>query len=131
LEDLDKWIQQQVARIPPQRRMIVTNHESFGYFADRYGFRIIGTIVPSISSNASPSSQQFAQLIDQIKSTGVTAVFLETGTNPQLAEQIAQETGVKVVADLYTHSISPMDEPANSYMNMMRYNVNRILEALQ
>lgn len=131
LNKLDSWIKQQVSTIPVERRLIVTNHESFGYFADRYGFTIIGTIVPSVSSEASPSAQQMTRLVDHIRQTGATAIFLETGSNPQLAEQIAQETGIKVVTDLYSHSISAPGGKAPTYIEMMKYNVQTIVEALR
>jgi ABC-type Zn uptake system ZnuABC Zn-binding protein ZnuA len=131
LSELDAWIKTQVEQIPPERRLIVTNHESFGYFADRYGFKIIGTIVPSVSTNASPSAQQLARLVDHIKETGAIAIFLETGSSPQLAEQIAAETGVKVVSELYTHSITEPGGKAPSYIDMMKYNVTAIVEALK
>ncbi len=64
LKELDGWIQEQVAQVPAERRLLVTNHESFGYFADRYGFQIIGTIIPYVSTGASPSAQQMARLVD-------------------------------------------------------------------
>jgi ABC-type Zn uptake system ZnuABC Zn-binding protein ZnuA len=131
LSELDAWIKTQVEQIPPERRLIVTNHESFGYFADRYGFKIIGTIVPSVSTNASPSAQQLARLVDHIKETGAIAIFLETGSSPQLAEQIAAETGVKVVSELYTHSITEPGGKAPSYIDMMKYNVTAIVDALK
>jgi ABC-type Zn uptake system ZnuABC Zn-binding protein ZnuA len=110
---------------------LVTNHESFGYFADRYGFRITGTIIPSTSSDASPTAQQMASLIDQIKHSGAKAIFIETGANPQLAEQISQETGVKVTTDLYTHSITAPDGEAPGYIEMIKHNVNLIVAALK
>ena len=66
LKELDRDIQQQVEVIPAERRLLVTNHESFGYFADRYGFRIIGTIIPSVSTNAAPSAQQLAHLVEPV-----------------------------------------------------------------
>ncbi len=127
LKALDQWITQQVATIQPERRMLVTNHESLGYFADRYGFTVVGAIIPSVSSGASPTAQQMADLIEQIKATGAPALFLETGANPQLAQQVADETGVKVVADLYTHSLSAPDGPAPTYIEMMKYNVSQIV----
>jgi manganese/iron transport system substrate-binding protein len=131
LTELDGWIKTQVEQIPAERRLIVTNHESFGYFADRYGFKIIGTIVPSVSSSAAPSAQQLARLIDHIKETGAIAIFLETGASPQLAEQVSAETGVKVVSELYTHSITEASGKAPTYIEMMKYNVNAIVEALK
>ncbi len=131
LNELDGWIKQQVAQVPEARRMLVTNHESFGYFADRYGFRVVGSIVPSVSSAASPSAQDLARLSDEVKATGAPAVFLETGSNPQLAEQLAGETGIKVVTGLLTHSTTPKDGPAPDYLSMMRYNVDTIVNALR
>lgn len=131
LTELDGWIKAQVEQIPAERRLIVTNHESFGYFADRYGFKIIGTIVPGVSTNASPSAQQLARLVDHIKETGAIAIFLETGSSPQLAEQVAAETGVKVVNDLFTHSITEPGGKAPTYIDMMKYNVNAIVGALK
>ena len=131
LKALDRIIRDQVAAIPESRRLIVTNHESFGYFADRYGFKVIGTIIPSVSTGAAPSAQQLAQLIDQIKATGASAIFLETGTNPQLAQQIASETGINVVTDLYSHSISDPRGPAPTYIDMIQANVLAIVKALK
>jgi ABC-type Zn uptake system ZnuABC Zn-binding protein ZnuA len=131
LKDLDVWINQQVAQIPPPRRLLVTNHESLGYFADRYGFKIVGAIIPSVSSESSPSAQQLAELINQIKQTGAPAIFLETGANDELARQIAEETDVKVITGLYTHSIAKPGEGPASYLDMMKLNVNLIVEALK
>ena len=128
---LDQAIRAQISTIPENRRLIVTNHESFGYFADRYGFKVIGTIIPSVSTGAAPSAQQLAQLIDQIKATGASAIFLETGTNPQLAQQIASETGINVVTDLYSHSISDPRGPAPTYIDMIQANVLAIVKALK
>jgi ABC-type Zn uptake system ZnuABC Zn-binding protein ZnuA len=131
LEELDAWIKAKVDQISPQKRLLVTNHESFGYFADRYGFSIAGTVIPSTSSEASPSAQQMAALIDHIRQMDVKAIFLETGANSQLADQIAQETGAKVVTNLYTHSITGPGGEAPSYIEMMKHNVKLIVEALK
>jgi ABC-type Zn uptake system ZnuABC Zn-binding protein ZnuA len=131
LNDLNGWIEQQVSVIPVERRLIVTNHESFGYFADRYDFKIIGTIIPSVSTGSSPSAQQMARLVDHIREAGAIAIFLETGSNPNLAEQISEETGAKVVSDLYTHSVTEAGGNAPTYIEMMKYNVTQIVEALK
>jgi manganese/iron transport system substrate-binding protein len=128
---LDGWIKQQVAEIPASQRLLVTNHESFGYFADRYGFRVVGTIMPSVSEVGSPSAEQLKRLIQTIRQTGARAIFLETGANTQLADQVAAETGVKVVTGLYTHSLSEPDGPAPTYIDMMRFNTRAIVEALK
>jgi ABC-type Zn uptake system ZnuABC Zn-binding protein ZnuA len=131
LKELDAWIKEQVAAVPEARRLLVTNHESFGYFADRYGFRVVGAVIPSVSSAASPSAQQLAHLADQVKAVAAPAVFLEAGASTQLADQLARETGITVVTDLLTHSVTAADGPAPDYLGMMRYDVKRIVDALK
>ncbi len=130
LIELDTYIKEKVATIPLGKRLIVTDHESFGYFADRYGFTVVGTIIPSVSTGSSPSAQQLAELVDQMKAAGATAIFLETGSNPELADQLSSETGIKVVYDLYTHSTSAADGPAPTYIDLMKYNVDQMVNAL-
>jgi ABC-type Zn uptake system ZnuABC Zn-binding protein ZnuA len=131
LQELDTWIKNQIEQIPPERRLLVTNHESLGYFADRYGLRIVGAVVPSVTTGASPSAQQLAGLADLIRETGAPAIFLETGASDQLAQQLHEETGIAVVTDIYTHSITAADGPAPTYLEMMRYNTERIAGALK
>ncbi len=128
LLELDSWIKTQVDSIPAERRLLVTNHESLGRFAARYGFRIVGTVFSSPSGEGSPSARQIAQLVADIKALGAPAIFVETGSTTGLAEQIGAEAGVKVVTDLYTHSLG---EGAPTYIEMMRWNVTKIVEALR
>jgi len=130
LKELDSYIKNRVSEIPVERRLIVTNHESFGYFADRYGFTVVGTIIHSVSSGSTPSAQQMAELVDQMRASGATAIFMETGSNSELAEQLSQETGIKVVHDLYTHSTSEANGNAPSYIDLMKYNVDQMVKAL-
>jgi ABC-type Zn uptake system ZnuABC Zn-binding protein ZnuA len=130
LTELDAWINGQVAQVEPQRRVLVTNHETLGYFAERYGFIVVGAVIPGSSSDASPSAQQMADLIEQIKVHQAPAIFLDASDNPDLAQQIAAETGVKVVTDLHLESLTN-GGPAATYIDMMKYNVTKIVEALQ
>jgi len=130
LKNLDAWIVEQVGQIPVENRLLVTNHEAFGYFADRYGFTIVGNVIESFSSNASPSAQQMAGLIDQIKASGAPAIFLDASDNPTLAGQIANETGVRVVTDLHLESLTD-GAPAATYIDMMKHNVTEIVNALK
>jgi ABC-type Zn uptake system ZnuABC Zn-binding protein ZnuA len=130
LEELDAWIVEQVNQIPPEKRLLVTNHEAMGYFAERYGFTVVGTVIESFSSGASPSAGQMASLIDQIRSSGAPAIFLDASDNAALAEQIAKETGVRVVTDLHLESLTK-GPPAATYIDMMKYNVSLIVEALK
>lgn len=130
LQALDAWIVEQVSQIPAEQKLLVTNHEALGYFAERYGFDVVGTVVESFSSDASPSAQQMAALIDQIRSSGARAIFLGASDNPTLAEQIAAETDAQVVTDLHLESLTD-GPPAGSYIEMMKHNVKLIVEALK
>jgi ABC-type Zn uptake system ZnuABC Zn-binding protein ZnuA len=129
LAELDAWIVEQVNQIPTKKRLLVTNHEALGYFAERYGFTVAGTVIESFSSDASPSAQQMAGLIDQIKSSGAPAIFLDSADNINLAQQIADETGVRVVTDLHLESLTD-GAPAATYLDMMKHNVTQIVNAL-
>jgi ABC-type Zn uptake system ZnuABC Zn-binding protein ZnuA len=131
LDDLDGWIRTQVDRIPAAQRLLVTDHEDLGYFADRYGFKILGTLFPGTSPDVEPSASQFADLVQKIRSSGAKAVFLDVDSNTQLADQLSQETGIRVVAALYIHSLTPSGGAASTYLDLIRYDVNIIVEALQ
>jgi ABC-type Zn uptake system ZnuABC Zn-binding protein ZnuA len=131
LTQLNAWIEGEVAKISPQNRLLVTQHESLGYFAERYGFEVVGTILPSISNNGVPSEQHLSALIETIRQRQVKAIFLEVGDNPAYAEQIAAETGVQVVTGLYLHSLTLPGEPAPTYIEMMKLNVRLMTQALK
>jgi ABC-type Zn uptake system ZnuABC Zn-binding protein ZnuA len=130
IKDLDAWIVAQVNAIPAEHRLLVTNHEAMGYFAERYSFEVAGSVIPSFSSNAAPSAQEMAKLIDEIKKLNAPAIFLDTADNNTLAQQIADETGVRIVADLHLESLTD-GAPAATYIDMMKYNVSRIVGALK
>ncbi len=85
LKDLDQWIVGQVNTIPADRRLLVTNHEAIGYFADRYGFEVVDTILGSLSSEASASAQDLAAVVDVVKQSGAPAIFLGEVENEKLA----------------------------------------------
>ncbi len=127
LDELDGWIQQQVATIPPENRKLVTFHEAYPYFAARYGFELVGVITPSPGQE--PSAGELAQLVQTVKAAQVKAVFSEAQFSPKLTQTLAQEAGIQqVVSDLYNDSLG--DAPADSYLGMMRYNVERLVQAL-
>ena len=130
LKSLDKWIIEQVSQIPQERRLLVTNHETLGYFAARYDFTVAGTVIESFSSGAAPSAGQMAGLIEQINLSGAPAIFLDASDNESLAKQIADETGVRVVTDLHFESLTD-GPPAATYIDMMKHNVTLIVEALK
>lgn len=130
LQELDTFIKEQVESIPAGRRLLVTNHEAMGYFAKRYGFAVADTILPSFSSEASASAREIAAAIEAIRSSGAPAIFLDEVENASLAKQISAETGVKVVEGLHLESLTD-GAPAGTYLDMMKYNVSLIVQALR
>jgi ABC-type Zn uptake system ZnuABC Zn-binding protein ZnuA len=129
LDELDRWAQAQIAAIPAENRKLVTDHESFGYFAEHYGFEIVGALIPSYSTLSEPSAGELAELEAAVRSYGVSAIFIGVSVNPALAERVAADTGVTLVP-VYTESLSE-GEPAASYIDLIRYDVEAIVAALQ
>jgi ABC-type Zn uptake system ZnuABC Zn-binding protein ZnuA len=109
---------------------LVTDHDALGYFADAYDFTIVGAVIPSLSTMAAPSASELAALQDQIEAEGVRAIFVSASVNPELAEQLAADTGA-TVAMIYTGSLSDAAGPASTYLDFMRYNMRTIMEALK
>jgi zinc/manganese transport system substrate-binding protein len=126
LDNLNAEIARLVSTLPEANRKLVTGHESLGYFADRYGFKLVGAIIPSLSTQAQVSAAQLASLKTLIEENHVKAIFTELGTPPSIAQAIGQETGVKVV-QLSTHSL-PAD---GSYLTYMRDLAQTIVENLK
>ena len=130
LNELDTWIQEQVSLVPPERRKLVTDHQTLEYFAERYGFDQVGAILPGVSTLTEPTAQELATLEDAIQSLGVKAIFVGTTVNPALARQVANDTGTRLVS-IYTGSLSESGGPADTYLDYIRHNVNAITEALK
>ncbi len=130
LEDLDAWIREQVASIPPERRLLVTGHRVFTYFAQEYGFTVVGTLVPSASTEAEPSATDLRRLIEVMRQKQVPAIFVEQGVNPALAQQVAEATGAKVVVGLADQPDPSRPEVA-TYEAMMRHNVAVLMKGLR
>ncbi|MFZ4828835.1 MAG: metal ABC transporter substrate-binding protein [Phototrophicaceae bacterium] len=115
--------------LPTEQRLLVTNHETMGYFAEAFGFRMIATVLQGNTTGADSSLQDLAGLVDQLKQAGVVALFAETSTSDGVIQQLAQEINVPV-ATLYTDSLSESNEVAPTYLAFMRYNVGTIVETL-
>lgn len=134
LEALTAYYDEKVAQIPPARRKLVTNHDSLGYFAEAYDFEVIGTVIPAASTLAEPSASDLAQLLEAMETEGVCTLFAETTANEQLAETVATELGgcesVQVVT-LYTGALGPAGGETDSYLGMMRANIDAIVEGLE
>jgi zinc/manganese transport system substrate-binding protein len=132
LRALDGWVVEQVRSLPEERRKLVTNHDSLGYFASRYGFAVVGAAIPGVSTETSePSAADLAGLIGRIKQARVPALFAENASNPRVLERIAREAGVAVAPPLYTDALGQPGEPVDTYAKMVRYNVSTIVTALK
>ena len=131
LSDLHSWIEVQVSTVPPDRRMLVTSHDSFQYFACAYGLEIVGAVFSGGSTEREPSPQEIAELIDGIRSAGAPAVFTESSVSDALTQRIAVEAGARVVTELYTGSLGEPGGRAGTYLDFMRYNVATIVGSLK
>jgi zinc/manganese transport system substrate-binding protein/manganese/iron transport system substrate-binding protein len=125
LRALDAKLAEQAIRIPLQQRKLVTNHDAFPYFAARYGFQIVGNILPNADSQL--SAARIKQLADLIKVQHVRAIFAESQFRPEITRQIAEDAGVKIIATLYTDSLG---KDAPTYTAMLQYDMNQIVSAL-
>lgn len=131
LERLDAEVAERYAALPEQARVLVTNHDAFGYLADRYGFRVVGTIIPGGSTLAEPSAADLADLAAVIEAEGVTAIFAETIAPTALADALAAEVGREVaVVPLYSDALGERGSGADTYAGMVRTNAERMTEAL-
>ncbi|MBM3983394.1 MAG: hypothetical protein FJ304_24615 [Planctomycetes bacterium] len=132
LEALHAWVEKEVEAVPRDRRKLVTNHDTFGYFADRYGFTVAGTVLQSVSTEAGdPSAAEFAKLIEAVKAAKVPAIFAENVHNPKLMERLATEAGVRLAPPLYTDALGKPGSDGDTYEKMVRHNVTTIVEALK
>jgi len=131
LEATDLAIHDLVDVIPSEQRIMVTNHEAFGYFAARYGFEVIGVVVPGGSTLAEPSSAELAGLIETMEREGVRVIFAETTQPSTLAEAIAAELGNGVqVVELFTETLGPPGSGAETIAEMLVTNAERISDAM-
>ena len=120
-----------MAPIPPEKRKLITNHDALGYFADRYGFEVVASVVPGGSTMGEPSAGELSALAEVIRQEGIEAIFAETTSPAALAEAVAREVGDEVaVYTLYTGSLGPPGSGADTYVGMMRANAATIAEAL-
>lgn len=131
LRAVDAAVEEQLSAIPEDRRVLVTNHEVFAYFADRYGFEVVGTVVPGATTLAEPSSQELTELADTIAELGVPAIFADATSATDLADALAEEAGLDVeVVDLYSESLGEPGSGAETYLAMVEANATAIAAAL-
>jgi zinc/manganese transport system substrate-binding protein len=121
------------AKIPAADRRLVTNHDAFGYYIDRYDLQFVGSVIPSLDTSAELSAAQLTDLVAKIKATGTKAIFAESSLPPKTAEAIAQQAGVKVVAGedaLFGDSLGAPGTPEGDYLGAERHNTRVLVDAL-
>lgn len=129
LTELDAWVATEIASVPADRRKVVTSHDAFSYFGDRYKVRFLSP--QGISTDSEPSAKAMAGLIRTLRAEGVKTIFVENISNPRLLEQLAREAGAKVGPRLYSDALSKSDGPTPSYIAMIRYNTGLLRAAMQ
>ena len=128
LDALDREVREAVAKIPQERRKVISTHGAFGYFADAYGIQFIAPL--GVSTDSEPSARDIAAIISQIRAAKIPAVFLENISDPRLIERIAAETGAKVGGTLYSDSLTGEKGEAPTYIDMVRHNIKALTGAL-
>ncbi|PWV47306.1 MULTISPECIES: zinc ABC transporter substrate-binding protein AztC [Nocardiopsis] len=132
VDELDAWMGEEFAALPAESRRLVTNHHVFGYLADRYGFEVIGAVIPSGTTLASPSTSDLKDLSDAVAEAGVSAVFADSSQPDRLATVMAEEAGVEIeVIPLHSESLSREGGGAETYLEMMRANTEAITAGLR
>jgi len=119
LRTLDSRIAACVARVPPAKRRIVTTHDALGYFARRYGVKVVGSVIPSLSTQAQASAGDVQKLVDQIRREHVEAVFPESSVNPDIERAIAREAGASIGGELYADSLGPKGSAGETYVGAL------------
>ncbi|MEI4271793.1 zinc ABC transporter substrate-binding protein AztC [Klenkia sp. LSe6-5] len=131
VEDLDTWMVDQLARVPEPRRNLVTNHHVFGYLAQRFGYTVVGAVIPSGSTLASPSARDLDELAGAIRDAGVSTLFADSSQSDRLVQVLAEQAGLDVaVVPLFTESLTPPGGGAATYLEMMRANTEDIVAGL-
>ncbi|MET4600571.1 zinc/manganese transport system substrate-binding protein [Bradyrhizobium sp. JR4.1] len=128
LETLDREVRDAVAKIPPERRKVISTHDAFGYFAAEYGVQFIAPL--GVSTETEPSARDIATIIGQIKAQKIPAVFLENISDDRLIRRIAAETGSKVGGTLISDGLTGEKGPAPTYIDMVRHNIKALTSAL-
>jgi zinc/manganese transport system substrate-binding protein len=130
LHALDGEVERTLSVVPDNRRTLVTNHEVFGYFADRYGFDVVGAVIPAGTTQAEPSAEQLDELAHTIEEQHVPAIFVETSSPTRLADALSDEVGDVDVVELFSESLGDEGSGGETYAAMMRTNAGRIADAL-
>jgi zinc/manganese transport system substrate-binding protein len=128
LDALDREVREAIGKIPESRRKVISTHDAFGYFASAYGIKFIAPL--GVSTESEASARDIADIITQIKTAKIPAVFLENISDPRLIRQIAAETGARIGGTLYSDSLTGEKGDAPTYIDMVRHNIRALTSAL-
>ncbi|ERK07754.1 Zinc ABC transporter, periplasmic-binding protein ZnuA [Pantoea sp. AS-PWVM4] len=129
LQKLDSWAKTSFAAVPQNKRKVLTSHDAFGYFGQRYGVEFLAPV--GFSTEAEASASDVASIIKQLKAEHINTYFMENQTDPRLVKQIASATGAKPGGELYPEALSEANGPAASYEAAFKHNVNAMLKSMQ
>ena len=128
LDGLADWVEARLEAVPPAARVVVTTHDAFAYLGRDYGITFLAPA--GLDSAAQPSARRMAQIVEEIRRTGVRTVFRESGGDDRLARTLAAEAGIAVGAPLFAGTLSAPGGPADGYAPMWRQNLSLMLEAM-
>jgi zinc/manganese transport system substrate-binding protein len=130
LRALDRDIERCMQRVPPEKRKLVTTHDALGYFAERYGVEVIGSVIPALSTQAQPSAKDVDALVDQIRDEGVEAIFPEAAVSQRLERAISGASGAEIGRELWADTLGGEGSGAETYLDAMRANADALAEGM-
>jgi ABC-type Zn uptake system ZnuABC Zn-binding protein ZnuA len=128
LERLDRAVAACIGRVPAARRTLVTTHDALGYYARRYGIRVVGAVIPSRSTAAQPSAGDVAELVETIRREDVEAIFAESSVKPDVEAAIARESGARVGRELWADTLGPDGSDGATYVDSIASNTAALVE---
>jgi len=128
LRALDTDVRACIDRVPANQRLLVTSHDALGYYARRYGIRVVGAVIPALTTAAQPSAGDVAKLVDTIEKTGVRTIFAESSVNPKVEQAIARQTGARIGAPLWADSLGPEGSAGATYLGSIAANTRALAD---
>jgi len=128
LRALDAGVRACIDRVPAKQRLLVTSHDALGYYARRYGIRVVGAVIPALTTAAQPSAGDVAKLVDTIEQTGVRTIFAESSVNPKVEQAIARQTGARIGPPLWADALGPKGSSGATYLGSIWFNAESMAE---
>lgn len=127
----DAWAKKQFVALPASKRQVVTHHDSLNYFARRYGLKVVGAVIPGLSTEREPSARELATLASAVKKSGAKVILTENTVNARLAQTLARETGARIAPPLYTDALGPAGSSGDTFLKALKHNVRVVTQALK